>query len=63
MTKAEEKVKTFLKPFFARGIIDKDAYKMIMRKCVEKVYERSKLTPVLDEKIAKLVKEYVERLK
>lgn len=61
MKTAEEKVQTFLKPFYAREIIDKTTYKTIMRKCVQKVYERSKIAPVFPEKVAKLVKEYVDR--
>ena len=64
METAEEKVKTFLKPFFAREIISKEDYKNILKKCVHKVYERSKLTPnsdIVDEKVAKLVQAYVTK--
>lgn len=62
LEKAEEKVKTFLKPFFLRGLISKEMYKEIMRKCVEKVYEKSKIGgPVKDEKIAFLVQAYVTK--
>ena len=59
--KAEDKVKTFLKPFFLRELISKEMYKQIMRKCVAKVYERSKQGHVKDEKIAQLVEAYVSR--
>ena len=62
MERAEDKVKTYLKPFFARGIICKESYKHIMRKCVEKVYEKSKLTHIKDEKISQLVESYVSKL-
>ena len=64
METAEEKVKTFLKPFFAREIISKEDYKNILKKCVHKVYERSKQTPnsdIVDEKVAKLVQAYVTK--
>ena len=64
METAEDKVKTFLKPFFAREIISKEDYKNILKKCVQKVYERSKLTPnsdIPDEKVAKLVQAYVTK--
>ena len=62
METAEEKVKTYLKPFFAREIISKEDYKKILGKCVQKVYERSKITPnILDEKVAKLVQAYVSQ--
>ena len=62
MERAEDKVKTYLKPFFARGLICKESYKHIMRKCVEKVYEKSKLTHIRDEKISQLVESYVSKL-
>ena len=64
METAEDKVKTFLKPFFAREIISKEDYKNILKKCVQKVYERSKLTPnsdIPDEKVAMLVQAYVTK--
>ena len=62
METAEEKVKTYLKPFFAREIITKEDYKKILGKCVHKVYERSKIVPnILDEKVAKLVQAYVSQ--
>ena len=54
-------MKTFLKPFFLRELISKEKYKEIMRKCVAKIYERSKLVHVKDEKIAQLVEAYVSR--
>ena len=63
MLKAEDRVKTYLKPFFARGLVSKESYKIIMRKCVEKVYDKSKIGTIRDEKIALLVKEYVTRYK
>ena len=62
MERAEDKVKTYLKPFFARGLICKESYKHIMRKCVEKVYEKSKFTHIKDEKISHLVESYVSKL-
>ena len=63
LEKAEEKVKTFLKPFFLRKLISKEMYKEIMRKCVEKVYEKSKIGgPVKDDKVAFLVQAYVTKL-
>jgi len=48
--------------FFAHGLICKESYKHIMRKCVEKVYEKSKLTHIKDEKISQLVESYVSKL-
>jgi len=37
-------VRTALKPFFKGGVIDKEAYKEIMRKAVPKVFSMQELT-------------------
>ena len=59
---AEDKVTTYLMPYFRRRHISKDSYKEISRKCVQKVYEKSKLTHVKDEEISRLVESYVSNL-
>ena len=41
MLKAEEQVKKYLKPLFIRQLVTRDNYKIIMRKCVEKIYAKS----------------------
>ena len=64
MLKAEEQVKKYLKPLFIRQLVTRDNYKIIMRKCVEKIYAKTKAgSKVHDDSVAKLVKEYVERYK
>ena len=54
-------IKIYLKPAFSQGVVDKEAYKTIMKKCVEKVYERSKTTQVSVEKIKGLVEAYINQ--
>ena len=55
MKNADAKVKTFLEPHYSRGKISKECYKQIMRKCVNDVYERSKVAHVKDDEISNLV--------
>jgi len=43
----EEQVRATLKPFFKSGMIDKDAYKEIMRKAVPKVFRIIGYTSIL----------------
>ena len=61
---AEEKVKIYLKPKFNEGLISKEIYKIIMRKCVGKIYAKHKASVPRSEvslqKVKKLVNEYVE---
>ena len=61
---AEEKVKIYLKPKFNEGLISKEIYKIIMRKCVGKIYAKHKASvprsEVSIQKVKKLVNEYVE---
>ena len=57
----EDLIKTYLKPFYAKGIIDKNAYKAIMRKCVEKVYAISKTNDIITSKVKRLVEAYVQK--
>ena len=52
-------VKIHLKPAYSKGTISKEAYKNIMKKCVEKVYERSKTDNVPAEKVKRLVEAYI----
>ena len=49
----------YLKPAFANGVVDKEAYKIIMKKCVEKVYEKSKTETVSVERVKRLVEAYI----
>ena len=49
----------YLKPAFAKGVVDKEAYKTIMKKCVEKVYEKSKTETVSVERVKRLVEAYI----
>ena len=53
---AEEKIVPFLKPFFTRGLISKETYKDIMRKCVGKICDRSHIK---DKEILDLVESHV----
>merc|ERR1712008_273672 len=41
MLKAEEQVKKYLKPLFFRKLVSKENYKIIIRKCVEKIYNKT----------------------
>ena len=52
-------MKIHLKPAFSKGVIDKEAYKTIMKKCVEKVYEKSKSETVPVENVKRLVEAYI----
>jgi hypothetical protein len=61
LEKAELQVKSSLKPFYANDEISKDTYKIIMRKCVEKVYDKSKVKNVETAKVENLVKAYVSK--
>ena len=67
MLKAEESVKKYLKPKFNEGLVSKENYKIIMRKCVEKIYAIDKdAAPgreVSKEKVKKLVYDYIQRYK
>ena len=67
MLKAEEQVKKYLKPLFMRQLVTRDNYKIIMRKCVEKIYAIDKdAAPgreVSKEKVKKLVYDYIQRYK
>ena len=60
MTAIATKIKHYLEPSFNQSRITKVEYKTIMRKCVEKVYQESKKTPVRDESVKKLVTKYIE---
>ena len=62
MEKAEDKVKTYLKPYFTSGRICKESYKNIMRKSVEKIYEKTKVAQMEDEKISQLIDSYISEL-
>ena len=53
---AEEKIVPFLKPHFSRGIISKETYKEIMRKCVGKICNKSHIN---DKEISDLVESHV----
>merc|ERR1712150_183687 len=54
-----QQVKIYLKPAFSQGVVNKDAYKTIMKKCVEKVYEKSKTETVSVERVKRLVEAYI----
>ena len=60
----EEQVKTYLKPKFNEGLISKENYKTIMRKCIEKIYAKHRApvsnSKVSIERVQKVVNEYVE---
>merc|ERR1712038_1628584 len=58
-TAISQQVKMYLKPAFAKGVVDKEAYKIIMKKCVEKVYEKSKTETVSVERVKRLVEAYI----
>ena len=60
MTAIATKIKHYLEPAFSKSEITKLEYKTIMRKCVEKVYQESKKSPVRDESMKKLVVKYIE---
>ena len=62
LKRAEEKVKTYLIPCFVSGLISKEYYKEIMKKCVEKVYDKTKIMEVKDEEISQMVDSYVNAL-
>ena len=62
MLKAEEQVKKYLKPLFLRKLVSKENYKIIMRKCVEKIYNKAKIRCTIhDNNVLKLVQDYVKR--
>lgn len=62
MLKAEEQVKKYLKPLFFRKLVSKENYKIIMRKCVEKIYNKAKIgCTIHDNNVLKLVQDYVKR--
>ena len=52
-------VKMYLKPAFNKSVVDKEAYKTIMKKCVEKIYEKSKIETVSVERVKRLVEAYI----
>ena len=52
-------VKIYLKPAFNQGVIEKNTYKTIMKKCVEKVYEKSKTEHVSTDRVKRLVQSYI----
>jgi hypothetical protein len=56
-------VKEFLKPFYAKGSIDKESYKTIMKKTVPKIlsHTSNKTASVNKEKVKKLVESYVHK--
>jgi len=56
-----DEVKLALKPFFKHGEIDKDDYKLIMRKSVEKIKESS--SSVDRDRVSRLVKKYIKKIK
>ena len=53
---AEEKIVPFLKPSFTRGLISKETYKDIMRKCVGKICDQ---THINNKEISELVESHV----
>ncbi|KAK9975536.1 hypothetical protein ABG768_020789 [Culter alburnus] len=60
--RAINEVKTAIKPYYQRNEINKDEYKEIVRKAVEKVCH-SKSGEVNADKVANLVKAYVDKYK
>lgn len=56
-----DEVKLALKPFFKHGEINKDDYKLIMRKSVEKIKESS--SSVDRDRVIRLVKKYIKKIK
>ncbi|XP_068673363.1 uncharacterized protein [Montipora foliosa] len=56
-----DEVKLALKPFFRRGEVSKDDYKLIMKKSVEKIKESS--SSVDRERVVRLVKKYIKKIK
>ena len=67
--------KEFLKPFFVRNVIDKDTYKIIMKKSVQKILTHESLNlsasssatslikDINKDKVKRLVEAYVEKYK
>merc|ERR1712080_348182 len=58
-TEIGQQVKIYLKPAFNQGVIEKNTYKTIMKKCVEKVYEKSKTEHVSTDRVKRLVESYI----
>lgn len=56
-----DEVKLALKPFFRRGEITKDGYKLIMKKSVEKIKESN--SSVDRDRVGRLVKKYIKKIK
>lgn len=56
-----DEVKLALKPFYRRGEITKDDYKLIMKKSVEKIKESS--SSVDRDRVGRLVKKYIQKVK
>lgn len=56
-----DEVKLALKPFFKRGEVSKDEYKLIMKKSVDKIKESS--SRVDRERVVRLIKKYVKKIK
>lgn len=56
-----DEVKLALKPFFKRGEVSKDEYKLIMKKSVDKIKESS--SSVDRERVVRLIKKYVKKIK
>lgn len=56
-----DEVKLALKPFFRRGEVSKDDYKLIMKKSVEKIKESS--SSVDRDRVVRLVKKYIKKIK
>ena len=52
-------IKIYLKPAYNQGVMDKDTYKTIMKRCVEKVYDKSKTENVSAERVKRLVEAYI----
>jgi hypothetical protein len=52
-------IKIYLKPAFNQGVIEKNTYKTIMKKCVDKVYEKSKTDHVSTDRVKRLVEAYI----
>jgi hypothetical protein len=57
-------VKSILKPFYAKGSVDKETFKVIMKKSVDKILPAAALgSSVNKEKVRRLVEAYVDKYK
>ena len=56
-------VKKYLKPMYVNDGVTKQQYKAIMKKCVTKLYDKSKSEAIHPHRVEKLVKAYVDYCK